>query len=67
MPLMTDALNIGGVELAIVVLFVVAAGGISILNKLLLEKKLLIGSVRCVLQLMVMGYVLKIIFGVDSL
>jgi putative ABC transport system permease protein len=67
MSLMTNAMDIGGIELAIAALFVVAAGGISIWNKLLLEKKLLIGSARCVLQLMAMGYVLKIIFSVDSL
>lgn len=63
---MQGALAIGSVELGIAALFVVLAGAVSVWNRLRLEKDLLIGSVRCVLQLVAMGYVLKVIFGVES-
>ncbi len=66
MSLTSGALDISVFELCIAALFVVAAGGISVWNRLRLEKKLLIGSVRCVLQLVIMGYVLKLIFDVES-
>ncbi|MDM8516329.1 iron export ABC transporter permease subunit FetB [Desulfobacterales bacterium HSG16] len=66
MSMNQGALDIGSFELCIAALFVVAAGGISVWNRLQLEKDLLIGSVRCVLQLFIMGYVLRIIFDVES-
>ena len=53
MPVMQGALDIGVAELGIAALFVVAAGGVSLWNRLQLEKSLLIGSMRCVLQLVV--------------
>ncbi len=66
MSVMQGALDIGGLELGIAGLFVVAAGGISLRNRLQLEKSLLIGSLRCVLQLVAMGYLLRVIFGLES-
>ena len=67
MAVMQGALDIGYVELGIAALFVAAAGGISLWSRLRLEKSLLIGSIRCVLQLAAMGYLLRIIFGLASL
>jgi putative ABC transport system permease protein len=64
---MQGALDIGGLELGIAASFVAAAGAVSVWNRLQLEKSLLIGSVRCVLQLTAMGYLLRVIFGLDSL
>ncbi|MCG8619263.1 MAG: iron export ABC transporter permease subunit FetB [Desulfobacterales bacterium] len=66
MSVIQGALNIGAVELGIAGLFVAAAGGISLLSRLNLGRDLLIGSVRCVVQLMAMGYVLRFIFDVES-
>ncbi len=66
MSVTQGALDIGALELAIAALFVVAAGGVSVWNRLQLEKSLLIGSVRCVLQLAAMGYLLRIIFDLES-
>jgi len=65
MSVMQGALDIGGFELGIAALFVVAAAGISLWNRLQLEKSLLIGSLRCVLQLVVMGYLLRVIFKLE--
>lgn len=67
MPLTQGVLDIGVFELGVAALFVVAAGAISLWNRLRLEKDLLIGSLRCVLQLVAMGYVLRVIFGMESL
>ncbi len=67
MTIMQGALDISGFELSIAAFFVVMAGVISVWNKLQLEKDLMIGTVRCVLQLLAMGYVLRIIFDVQSL
>ena len=64
---MQAALDIGFFELGITALFVLAAGIVSLWNRLGLERSLLIGSIRCVLQLVAMGYVLRIIFDVSSL
>lgn len=63
---MQGALNIGSVELGIAALFVLAAGAVSVWNRLQLEKDLLIGSLRCILQLVAMGYLLTVIFGMQS-
>jgi putative ABC transport system permease protein len=60
------ALVISAWELSIAALFVFAVGAISLWARLGLEKGLLVGSVRCVLQLLAMGYVLRFIFGLAS-
>lgn len=67
MSVMPGALDIDVFELGIAALFVLITGGVSVWNRLQLEKDLWIGSVRCVLQLVTMGYVLRFIFEVDSL
>lgn len=66
MPVMQGALNIGSLELGIAGLFVAAAGAVSVWGRLNLEKPLLIGAVRCVVQLTAMGYVLRFVFDVQS-
>ena len=60
------ALQIGTFELGLTGLFVLAAGAISVWNRLGLEKSLFVGSVRCVVQLLLMGMVLRYIFDVES-
>ncbi|PIE61729.1 MAG: iron export ABC transporter permease subunit FetB [Desulfobacterales bacterium] len=67
MPLASGALDISVAQLSLVALFVAAAGGISLWGKLGLAKPLWIGSVRCVFQLIVMGFVLRFIFGTASI
>ena len=62
MPLTTGALDISVAELALASLFIVAAGAISLWGRIGLGKSILIGAVRCVLQLTIMGYVLSFIF-----
>ena len=66
MPLTTGALDISAAELALASLFIVAAGAISLWGRIGLGKPILMGAVRCVLQLTIMGYVLSFIFGIAS-
>jgi putative ABC transport system permease protein len=63
---MQGALDIGIFELALSSLFVLAAGGISVLNGLGLGKDLFVGSLRCAIQLTAMGYILRVIFNLES-
>ena len=53
------ALVIGVWDLSVAALFIIAVGAISLWGRLGLEKGLFIGSVRCVVQLLAMGYVLR--------
>jgi len=53
-------------DLIISAALVLVAGAVSLIMKLGLERRLLIASVRTVLQLFILGYSLKIIFGLDS-
>ncbi|NWH04998.1 ABC transporter permease [Desulfobacter latus] len=66
MPLTIGALDISTAELALASLFIVAAGAISLWGRIGLGKPILMGAVRCVLQLTIMGYVLSFIFGIAS-
>ncbi|MGE4297762.1 MAG: iron export ABC transporter permease subunit FetB [Desulfovibrionaceae bacterium] len=50
-------------QLALTALFVLAAGVLSLRHKLGLERDLLVGAVRTVAQLFIMGFALKLIFG----
>ncbi len=47
-------------------LLVLVSGGVSIYLKLGLEKKLAIASIRTVAQLLLVGYVLEMVFGINS-
>jgi putative ABC transport system permease protein len=60
------ALDISLYQLSASALFVIAAALISFFNKLQLERSLLIGSLRCVLQLLAIGYMLTVIFALKS-
>lgn len=60
------ALDISAYQLAATALFVVVAALVSLYNKLQLEKSLVVGSLRCLVQLIAMGYLLKLIFDIDS-
>jgi putative ABC transport system permease protein len=53
-------------DLAISAALVLVAGTVSLVMKLGLERRLLIAMVRTVIQLFILGYSLKIVFGLDS-
>ena len=53
-------------QLALSATFLLAAGALSLRYRLGLHKDLLIGGVRCCVQLLVMGYVLQWIFNTQS-
>lgn len=64
---MTDAiLNIGPWQLALTLVFVLLAGGASLLYGLGLCRDLAIGTVRAFAQLFLVGYILVFIFELDS-
>jgi putative ABC transport system permease protein len=52
-------------QLAIASLLVVVAGGVSMAVRARVEKKLAIGSVRTVVQLFLLGFVLQYVFAID--
>jgi putative ABC transport system permease protein len=58
--------EIGPFQLALTLVFVLAAGGISLAYGLGLTRDLAWGAVRTFAQLFLMGYALKIIFGLES-
>jgi putative ABC transport system permease protein len=57
---------LGPAELAIAALLVLVAGAVSLGLRLGLERRLGIASVRTVVQLLAVGYVLKLVFRLDS-
>ncbi len=66
MPLTARIPDIGNLEMVVAALFIAASGAVSAWNRLGLERSLLSAAVRCVLQLAVMGFALRIIFSLDS-
>lgn len=60
------AIALGYVELAMATGLVVIAGLVSLGLRLGLEKKLAIGAVRTIVQLLAVGYVLRWVFGIDG-
>lgn len=66
MQMTTGALDISMMELGVTSLFILAAGGISMWARLGLGKGLVVGALRCALQLTAMGYVLRYIFDLSS-
>jgi putative ABC transport system permease protein len=60
-PIPLDAL-----DLAIAASLVLVAGGISLLLRLRLEKRLAIASVRTIVQLLLIGYVLRWVFAIAA-
>lgn len=59
-------LVISGTHLFYAAGFIIAAGALSLWQQLKLEKSLLIGTLRTFVQLIAVGYLIKIIFGLDS-
>ncbi|MBK1782452.1 iron export ABC transporter permease subunit FetB [Advenella sp. WQ 585] len=63
---MPSYIEISYLDIALASLLVLSNGLISILLKLKLEKSLLISAVRMVVQLLLIGFVLKWVFSVDQ-
>ncbi len=63
---MNNAVPISPLQLAIAGLLIVATGGLSLALKLGLERSLAVAALRTVVQLSLIGYVLKWVFAVDS-
>jgi len=64
MTMTQPIIEIGPIQLALCLGFVLLAGGASIYHKLGLGRDLLVGSIRTFAQLFLMGYVLKFVFDV---
>ncbi len=60
-------IELQALDLVVAALLVLVAGVVSVLLRLKLEKQLLVASVRTVVQLLLIGYLLKWVFGIDSL
>jgi putative ABC transport system permease protein len=65
MPETAGPLPLDAVDLAIAAALVLVAGGVSLGLRLGLERKLALASVRTVVQLLLIGYVLEWVFAVD--
>lgn len=63
---MPSYIEISYLDIALASLLVLANGLISFLLKLKLEKSLLVAAVRMVVQLLLIGYILKWVFNVDQ-
>lgn len=61
----TAVIEISNLQLAAGLIFIVIAGGLSLLHSLRLEKDLVIGTVRTFVQLILLGFALKFIFNID--
>jgi len=61
-----EIIQIGLGQLALGLLFVIAAGAISLYHALKLERDLLVGAVRTFVQLVLLGYTLKIVFRLED-
>ncbi|MBD3370019.1 iron export ABC transporter permease subunit FetB [Candidatus Fermentibacteria bacterium] len=60
-------MDLGWLQLAIAASLVLVSGGVSVLLRLKMEKRLAIASFRTIVQLLLIGYVLKWVFGLSSL
>lgn len=61
-----NTIALTNLDLAVVAVLVLVAGLVSILLRLRLEKQLAIATLRTVVQLMLVGYILKVVFRSDS-
>ena len=59
-------IHLDAIDLSIAAVLVLAAGVISLLLNLGLGRRLALGAVRTVVQLLLLGYVLRIIFRIDN-
>jgi len=66
-PAGAGAIALGFADLAIAASLVVVAGAVSVALRLGLERKLMVASVRTVVQLLLVGYALKWVFALDNL
>ena len=62
----SEIVNIGLGQLAIGLVFILAAGIVSLCHALKLEKDLLVGTIRAFLQLFLLGFILKYIFQLNN-
>ncbi len=62
----SGALPLGYFELGVAALLVLCAGFVSVFFRLKLEQKLAVASLRTVVQLLLVGYVLAWVFRIDS-
>ena len=62
----SGVLEISAAQLAIGFVFILAAGAVSLYHALGLERDLAVGAVRTFVQLLMLGYLLKWIFDIDS-
>jgi len=65
-PQAVGAIPLSAVDLAIAAALVLVAGVVSVLLRLRLEKRLALAAVRTVVQLLMIGYVLKWVFDIDN-
>ncbi len=61
------AIELSAIDLAIAAVFVVVAGTVSVVLRLGMHRRLTIAALRTVVQLMLVGYVLKFVFGLGGL
>jgi putative ABC transport system permease protein len=65
-PQAIGAIPLSAVDLAIAAALVIVAGVVSVLLRLRLERRLTLAAVRTVVQLLMIGYVLKWVFDIDN-
>jgi len=58
-------IQLNTIDLVIAALLVLTAGGVSLLLRLDMEKRLFIASLRTVIQLLLVGYILKYVFQIN--
>jgi len=63
---MKAVIDLGAGDLILAAALVLVAGAVSLALKLGLERRLLVASLRSVLQLLLLGYLLRYIFALDS-
>lgn len=63
----TGAVHLEYLDLAIAAVLILLAGGLSIVLKLGIARRLFIASLRTVVQLMLIGYVLTFVFGMNHI
>lgn len=63
----TGAVHLEYLDLAIAAVLILLAGGLSIVLKLGIARQLFIASLRTVVQLMLIGYVLTFVFGMNHI
>lgn len=63
--MMQDVIPLSAVDLIVATGLVIAAGVVSILLRLGLERQLLLASIRTVIQLLLIGYILRWVFDIE--